>query len=232
MFVCPSVLAAYTKLHSINISTKTYNKIMQGCKKNGIKQYSLEVLSVLWWMPSRKWTRRWAYYCQLLIHSCANHTELYTVELRGEKRMSCQGERKRSWPNFKVLSQNLPERLKTSARIACLRAEIWIRDLPNMKHERLPLNHDVRLNLLELPGKYRVLRWRKKTNTKTKHKINVTTFTPLSLNHLKARLNHKNSVRTSKRTPHFTITNINYLMLFTEIIAVYIKNWTIPINAK
>jgi len=30
----------------------------------------------------------------------------------------------------------------------------------------------------------------------------------------------KNSVRTSKRTPHFTITKINWLMLFKEIIAV------------
>jgi hypothetical protein len=31
----------------------------------------------------------------------------------------------------------------------------------------------------------------------------------------------KNSVRTSKRTPHFTITKINWLTLFNEIIAVY-----------
>jgi hypothetical protein len=29
----------------------------------------------------------------------------------------------------------------------------------------------------------------------------------------------KNSVRTSKRTPHFTITKNNWLMLFKEIIA-------------
>jgi hypothetical protein len=34
----------------------------------------------------------------------------------------------------------------------------------------------------------------------------------------------KNSVRTSKRTPHFTITKINWLMLFKEIIAVYSDN--------
>jgi hypothetical protein len=32
----------------------------------------------------------------------------------------------------------------------------------------------------------------------------------------------KNSVRTSKRTPHLAITKINWLMLFKEIIAVYI----------
>jgi len=38
----------------------------------------------------------------------------------------------------------------------------------------------------------------------------------------------KNSVRTSKRTPHFTITKINWLMLFKEIIAVYTKNHTKP----
>jgi hypothetical protein len=30
----------------------------------------------------------------------------------------------------------------------------------------------------------------------------------------------KNSVRTSKRTQHFTVTKINWLMLFKEIIAV------------
>jgi hypothetical protein len=36
----------------------------------------------------------------------------------------------------------------------------------------------------------------------------------------------KNSVRTSKRTPHFTITKINWLTLFKEIIAVYTENHT------
>jgi hypothetical protein len=40
----------------------------------------------------------------------------------------------------------------------------------------------------------------------------------------------KNSVRTSKRTPHFTITWINWLMLFKEIITVYSENHTKPIN--
>jgi hypothetical protein len=34
----------------------------------------------------------------------------------------------------------------------------------------------------------------------------------------------KNPVRTSKRTPHFTITKTNWLTLFTEIIAVYSDN--------
>jgi hypothetical protein len=38
----------------------------------------------------------------------------------------------------------------------------------------------------------------------------------------------KNSVRTSKRTPLFTITKINWLMLFKEIIAVYSENDTKP----
>jgi hypothetical protein len=41
----------------------------------------------------------------------------------------------------------------------------------------------------------------------------------------------KNSVRTSKRTPHFTITKINWVMLFKEIIAVYSENHAKPINA-
>jgi hypothetical protein len=42
----------------------------------------------------------------------------------------------------------------------------------------------------------------------------------------------KNPVRTSKRTPHFTITNINWLMPFKEIIAVYSEYHTKPINTK
>jgi hypothetical protein len=42
----------------------------------------------------------------------------------------------------------------------------------------------------------------------------------------------KNSVHTSKRTPHFSITKINWLMLFKEIIAVYIENHAKPINTK
>jgi hypothetical protein len=42
----------------------------------------------------------------------------------------------------------------------------------------------------------------------------------------------KNSVRISKRTPHFTITKINWLMLFKEIIAAYCENHTVPINTK
>jgi hypothetical protein len=42
----------------------------------------------------------------------------------------------------------------------------------------------------------------------------------------------KNSLRTSKRTPHFTITKINWLTLFKEMIAVYSENHTRPINTK
>jgi hypothetical protein len=42
----------------------------------------------------------------------------------------------------------------------------------------------------------------------------------------------KNPVRTSKRTPRFTITKINLLMLFKEIIAVYSENHTKPLNTK
>jgi hypothetical protein len=42
----------------------------------------------------------------------------------------------------------------------------------------------------------------------------------------------KNPVRTSKRTPHLTITKINWLTLFKEIIAVYSENHTEPINIK
>jgi hypothetical protein len=40
----------------------------------------------------------------------------------------------------------------------------------------------------------------------------------------------KNPVRTSKRTPHLTITAMNWLTPFKEIIAVYSGNNTKPIN--
>jgi hypothetical protein len=36
----------------------------------------------------------------------------------------------------------------------------------------------------------------------------------------------KNSVRTAKKTPHFTVTKINRLTLFKEIIAVYSESQT------
>jgi hypothetical protein len=42
----------------------------------------------------------------------------------------------------------------------------------------------------------------------------------------------KNSVRTSKRTQHFTITKINLLVLFKEIIAVSSDNYTNLIISK
>jgi hypothetical protein len=42
----------------------------------------------------------------------------------------------------------------------------------------------------------------------------------------------KNPVRTSKRTPHFTVTEIKWLMLSKEMIAVYSENHTKPINTK
>jgi hypothetical protein len=42
----------------------------------------------------------------------------------------------------------------------------------------------------------------------------------------------KNSVLTLKRTLNFTITKLNWLMLFKEIIAVYSENRAKPINAK
>jgi hypothetical protein len=42
----------------------------------------------------------------------------------------------------------------------------------------------------------------------------------------------KNPVRTSKKTTHFTITKISWLMLFKEVIAVYIENHAKPIYTK
>jgi hypothetical protein len=40
----------------------------------------------------------------------------------------------------------------------------------------------------------------------------------------------KNLIRTAKKTQHFTITKINWLMLFGEIIAVYTENHKKPVN--
>jgi hypothetical protein len=42
----------------------------------------------------------------------------------------------------------------------------------------------------------------------------------------------KNSVRTSKRTPHFTITNISFFTLFKEVITVYYEKHARPIAIK
>jgi hypothetical protein len=42
----------------------------------------------------------------------------------------------------------------------------------------------------------------------------------------------KNPVRTSKRTPHLTITKINWLTVFKEIITVYSERDTMYTNTK
>jgi hypothetical protein len=49
--------------------------------------------------------------------------------------------------------------------------------------------------------------------------------------HIYVTCNDKNSVHTSKKT-QFTITNINFLMRFKEIISVYTENHTRPVNTK
>jgi hypothetical protein len=46
------------------------------------------------------------------------------------------------------------------------------------------------------------------------------------------RIIFKDSVRTSKRTLHITITKVNWLMLFKEVILVYTENHTEPINTN
>jgi hypothetical protein len=55
------------------------------------------------------------------------------------------------------------------------------------------------------------------------------------INHFKPKLAQlilKDLIRPSNRTSHFTITEINWLMLFNEIIAVNIENYTKPIYIK
>jgi hypothetical protein len=45
-------------------------------------------------------------------------------------------------------------------------------------------------------------------------------------------MTYKYSVRTAKKTQHFTITKIKRLTLFKEIIAVYTEDQTKPINTN
>jgi hypothetical protein len=41
-----------------------------------------------------------------------------------------------------------------------------------------------------------------------------------------------NTFHTSKRTPNFIITKIDWLVVFKEIVAVFIENHTKPMNEK
>jgi hypothetical protein len=50
------------------------------------------------------------------------------------------------------------------------------------------------------------------------------------LNPKLAEIIFKNSVRTAKKTQHFSITKVSWLILFREIIAVYSENNAKPIN--
>jgi hypothetical protein len=70
-----------------------------------------------------------------------------------------------------------------------------------------------------------------------KHTVISSQFTSLNvhINPLKPKLVKivfKDSVRTAKKTPHLTVTKINWLTLFKEVIAVYGANSTKPINTN
>jgi hypothetical protein len=43
-------------------------------------------------------------------------------------------------------------------------------------------------------------------------------------------LNNKSPDRTAKKTPHFSVTKINWLTLFKEIISVYSENRSKPLH--
>jgi hypothetical protein len=65
--------------------------------------------------------------------------------------------------------------------------------------------------------------------------LSRTSCSQCSFNPLKPKLVQiifKNLVRTAKETQHFTITKINWLTLFEEIISFYIENHTKPIRTK
>jgi hypothetical protein len=75
---------------------------------------------------------------------------LYSVERKSDKWMMTWQEfgTKRSWPNLcyypSFRLEGLRKPRKSSGSIAALRAEVWTRDLPNMKQEYLPLGYDIR----------------------------------------------------------------------------------------
>jgi hypothetical protein len=56
--------------------------------------------------------------------------------------------------------------------------------------------------------------------------------TPLKYETLLYQIIYKNSVRTAKKTQHFTITKINWLTLWRKIIVVCTENHTIPPHSK
>jgi hypothetical protein len=59
------------------------------------------------------------------------------------------------------------------------------------------------------------------TTLETRFEVENIIQVSINLSKLKlVKMTFKNSVVTSKRTPHFTITKINWLTLFKEIIAV------------
>jgi hypothetical protein len=63
---------------------------------------------------------------------------------------------------------------------------------------------------------------------KTRQNVKIILIKPLKPKHVEIIFN--NSVRTAKKTQHFAITKINWLMLFKEIIAIYSDNHMEPIN--
>jgi hypothetical protein len=74
------------------------------------------------------------------------------------------------------------------------------------------------------------LAYRQDTLPDLQGNLSICTFNPLKPKLVQ--IIFKNSVRTAKKTPHFTITKINWLALFKEIIRVYTENHTKPINTK
>jgi hypothetical protein len=62
--------------------------------------------------------------------------------------------------------------------------------------------------------------------------LHLYTILNFDINLGRAVLIFKNSVRSARKTRHFTITKINFIMLFKEIIAVYTEIRTRPMNAK
>jgi hypothetical protein len=68
-----------------------------------------------------------------------------------------------------------------------------------------------------------------------KQEVHIVNTVPQSVNPLKTKLVYmifKNSVRTAKKTLHVTITKINWLILFKEIIDVYSENPTKHVNTR
>jgi hypothetical protein len=157
----------------------------------------------------------------------------YSDEWKGYKWIiNCKGfRRKRSWHDCKVLSRHLPGEYEINHKKTSVRRSPG----PHMNsgppeyeagvfNTRRRLLWDNKKTYWTQEGRrpFNILLRRRWECNKEMH------FNPLKQKYVEI---FNNSVRTSKKTPHFTITEINFLTRLKEI-TVYSENRTKSINTK